>query len=67
MTWGKPAITALFGQPMTCDHCRRPAIAFHAGRTRCEDHLTDEMLAYRHSEEAPSRPYYPARPQVSES
>lgn len=66
MTWGKPALSALFGEPRTCDYCRNPAIAFHAGRTRCEDHLTDEMRAYRRSEDTPSRPYYPARPQVSE-
>lgn len=64
MTWGKPAIEALFGGPAKCDLCRDPAIAFHAGRTRCESHLTEEMRAHR--EEPHSRPYYPGRPQLSQ-
>jgi hypothetical protein len=64
MTWGKPAIEALFDGNKGCDLCRRAAIAFHAGRTRCEEHLTEEMRAYRREEETRNRPYYPGRPQV---
>lgn len=65
MTWGKSAIELLFGGAVRCDLCRNPAIAFHAGRTRCEDHLTDEMRAHREAEEPQGRPSYPGRPQVS--
>ena len=66
MTWGKGAIELLFGGPARCDLCRTPAVAFHAGRTRCEDHLTDEMRAYREVEEPHRRPSYPGRPAVSQ-
>jgi hypothetical protein len=64
MTWGKAAIEVLFGGPARCDLCRNPAIAFDAGRTRCEDHLTDDMRAHREAEERRGRPSYPGRPQV---
>jgi hypothetical protein len=65
MTWGKPAIEVLFGGPARCDLCGHSAIAFHAGRTRCEDHLTEEMRARREMEEQrQGRPSYPARPQL---
>ena len=67
MMWGKAAIEVQFGWPATCDLCGHTAIAFHAGRIRCEDHLTEEMRAYRRSEELRSRPSYPARPQLGES
>jgi hypothetical protein len=64
MTWGKAAIEVLFGGPARCDLCGHPAIAFHAGRARCEEHLTQEMRAHREVEEPQGRPYYPARPQL---
>ena len=66
MTWGKAAIELLFGGPARCDLCRTPAIAFHAGHTRCEAHLTDEMRARREIENLQDRPSYPGRPQVSQ-
>ena len=66
MTLGNKRVEALFGGPVSCDLCRKPAIAFNAGRTRCEDHLTEEMRAYRQAEEGRNRPYYPGRPQVIE-
>lgn len=66
MTWGKAAIEVLFGGPARCDLCHQPAIAFHAGRTRCDEHLTEEMRAHRGLEESQSRPYYPGRPQVGQ-
>lgn len=66
MTWGKAAIEVLFGEPARCDLCHNPAIAFDAGRTRCEDHLTDEMRVHREAEDPQGRPYYPARPQVDQ-
>lgn len=65
MTWGKAAIEVLFGEAVKCDLCRKPAIAFDAGRTRCDDHLTEEMRAYRDMEPQ-GRPSYPGRPQVSQ-
>lgn len=46
MTWGRSAIEMLFGGPRECDLCRHPAIAFHAGYSRCEDHLTEEMIRF---------------------
>ena len=64
MTWGKAAIEVLFGGPTRCDRCREPAIAFHAGRARCEEHLTEEMRAHREAE--PQSPNYPGRPQFSQ-
>ena len=64
MTWGKAAIEVLFGGPARCDLCHEPAIAFLAGRTRCEKHLTEEMRAHR--EEPQARPYYPGRPQLNQ-
>jgi hypothetical protein len=67
MTLGKIRIEALFGGSVSCDLCRKPAIMFNAGRTRCEDHLTEEMRAYRQTEERRSRPYYPGRPEVIET
>lgn len=67
MTWGKPAIELLFGEAVRCDLCPGAAVAFHAGRTRCEDHLTDEMRAHREAEDSQGRPSYPGRPQVSRS
>ena len=65
MTWGKAAIEVLFGGPARCDLCREPAIAFHAGRTRCKAHLTEEMRA--HGGEPHDRPHYPGRPQLNQS
>lgn len=65
MTWGKLAIEKLFGESRGCDLCRKPATAFHAGRSRCEDHLTGEMLAQRQQEVLLSRPTYPGRPQLT--
>ena len=66
MTWGKAAIEVLFGGPVICDLCRKPAIAFEAGRARCDDHLTADMRADRGAEETQARPYYPARPRVNQ-
>lgn len=65
MIWGKAAIELLFGGPARCDLCTTPAIAFHAGHTRCESHLTDEMRALHEAEERQRRPSYPGRPQLA--
>jgi hypothetical protein len=63
MIWGRPGVEKLFGGPRSCDLCHRPAIAFHAGRSRCDDHLTQEMLEHRWTD---SQPFYPGRPRLTE-
>jgi hypothetical protein len=47
MTWGREAVETLFGGPRRCDLCLDPALAFHAGWSRCEAHLTEEMRGSR--------------------
>ena len=64
MTWGRPAIEKLFGGLRACDICLKPAIAFHLGQSRCEDHLTGEMTVQRLPVELQGKPGLAGKPEV---
>lgn len=64
MTWGRPAIEKLFGGLRICDICLKPALAFHLGQSRCEDHLTGEMTAHRLPVGQQGNPGFPGKHEV---